>query len=715
MTWVGSTLIGGSGHATGELYAIDPVAADLTLINATNYVIHSLAYDDDNNILYAGSPNFGSPVLLEINPTTGVVNNITSLSVNIEGMVYHNGTLYGGNGLTLYSIDPATGTASALGSGSYNIYAMAVVGDILYGAGFSSIFEISTSSGAHSLIGSSVTYSTEAMAPFDHCPSDPDKFDPGVCGCGVPDTDSDLDTIPDCIDNCPDDPNTDQLDTDYTEYNADDGNLPQNSPPSSPLWSNITHPSLTINSVNESVTSGILSVNVDYSLPSGECTLCHPVPATYGGGNIYWQYHYERDDANLSDAAPITIEARLKNSGDIMAIGISNGAYREMLFIKTGGLKLGYSGPFSTNQYNMVTTDGFHTYELILDGSNVSVYVDDALITFPGTLGTPESTTEKKIRFGIAGHAGTSATYGEFDYVIYSSTSTSDGVGNVCDNCPNTYNPFQTDTDTDGEGDVCDPEFLDDDGDGYTEYEGDCDDINGNVNPGETEVPYNGKDDDCNPATLDYNDPQREALKDLYNSTNGDSWSNNAGWKDPPLEIDGFATLGMECTWRGITCSASTVTRIILLLNNLNGTVPSSLDDLSSLQILDLSNNQLTGSIPPELGSLPNLQYLYLNSNQLSGSIPTELGNLSGLERLRLFNNQLSGNIPPELGNLSSLQILSMYENQFTGTIPDELGNLSNLQALYLRKNQLSGTIPSTLFAAGNFPSSPLSSKISQT
>jgi photosystem II stability/assembly factor-like uncharacterized protein len=40
----------------------------------------------------------------------------------------------------------------------------------------------------------------------DGCPSDPDKVDPGQCGCGVPDTDTDGDATPDCNDGCPSDP-----------------------------------------------------------------------------------------------------------------------------------------------------------------------------------------------------------------------------------------------------------------------------------------------------------------------------------------------------------------------------------------------------------------------------------------------------------------------------------------------------------------------------
>jgi hypothetical protein len=39
----------------------------------------------------------------------------------------------------------------------------------------------------------------------DSCPNDTTKTDPGVCGCGVPDTDTDGDSKPDCLDECPHD------------------------------------------------------------------------------------------------------------------------------------------------------------------------------------------------------------------------------------------------------------------------------------------------------------------------------------------------------------------------------------------------------------------------------------------------------------------------------------------------------------------------------
>jgi len=207
-------------------------------------------------------------------------------------------------------------------------------------------------------------------------------------------------------------------------------------------------------------------------------------------------------------------------------------------------------------------------------------------------------------------------------------------------------------------------------------------------------------------------DIERAALIDLYNSTNGDSWIDNSGWKLAPLAADGFAMPGTEGTWHGVTCdiAGEHVDKIVLASNNLMGSIPPELGSLTNLSYLNLSPNQLSGTIPPELGSLTNLTNLYLSSNQLSGPIPPELGSLTNLSYLALYHNQLSGPIPPELGSLTNLSYLNLDNNQLSGPIPPELGSLTNLSYLNLGSNQLSGPIPPELGSLANLADLYLSS-----
>lgn len=180
----------------------------------------------------------------------------------------------------------------------------------------------------------------------------------------------------------------------------------------------------------------------------------------------------------------------------------------------------------------------------------------------------------------------------------------------------------------------------------------------------------------------------RDALAALYQDTDGANWTNNRNWlTDAPLD-----------TWYGVTTDRSDrVVELDLAENELSGTIPFELGNLTNLELLRLSKNQLSGTIPPELGNLANLQFLDLYENQLSGTIPFELGNLGNLESLALFKNNLRGTIPSDLAELNSLRWLLLWSNQLSGSIPSELSVLTNLEWLILSDNRLSGTIPSEL------------------
>lgn len=171
------------------------------------------------------------------------------------------------------------------------------------------------------------------------------------------------------------------------------------------------------------------------------------------------------------------------------------------------------------------------------------------------------------------------------------------------------------------------------------------------------------------------------ALRALYLSTGGDSWTNNTGWPDVTAFLaNPLAPPGTDfSTWYGIDVNAGAcVEKIILNDNNLSGFLSQDLGTLNDLSELDLSENQLISNIPAEIGQLSNLTNLDLSDNQFSGSIPPELGNLVNLMTLRLDTNQLSDVIPPELANLSLLQILELQSNQLSGCYDGALASLCN-------------------------------------
>jgi len=196
-----------------------------------------------------------------------------------------------------------------------------------------------------------------------------------------------------------------------------------------------------------------------------------------------------------------------------------------------------------------------------------------------------------------------------------------------------------------------------------------------------------------------------DALVAVYDSTDG------ANWKPPPLQwlVQWLEASSTPCQWYGVTCSSrivgsdtvTNVTGLDLWDNNLAGTIPPAIGDLSELSSLDLSYNLLTGNIPPELGYLNKLEELWLSgdgdSNRLSGPIPAELGDLVSLHELGLDGNVLTGTIPATFNKLTELVELDLNANQLTGAIPGELGSLSKLRGLSLNDNQLTGAIPSEL------------------
>jgi EIX receptor 1/2 len=179
------------------------------------------------------------------------------------------------------------------------------------------------------------------------------------------------------------------------------------------------------------------------------------------------------------------------------------------------------------------------------------------------------------------------------------------------------------------------------------------------------------------------------------------------------------------------------------------GSIPLELCQLTSLQILDLSNNNISGAIPRclknftamaqkdlynNLRSIPLgisgnyvstndytfSQYTYfenafvntkglhldyykilglvkvidLSSNKLKGEIPRKITSLVRLIGLNLSRNLLTGIIPWSIGHLERLESLDLSINHLSSVIPPTLATLSLLSYLNLSDNNLSGRIP---------------------
>ncbi|XP_028110614.1 putative receptor-like protein 16 [Camellia sinensis] len=139
-------------------------------------------------------------------------------------------------------------------------------------------------------------------------------------------------------------------------------------------------------------------------------------------------------------------------------------------------------------------------------------------------------------------------------------------------------------------------------------------------------------------------------------------------------------------------CELSNLQELDLSENGFNGMLPSCLEDLTSIRILDLSFNQFIGNLTSSpLSNLTALEYLILSYNHFESQ--SHLFHFVTIQSLS--NNHMSGKLPRWMGNMSDLMGISMFSNHFEGPIPVEFCKLGNLEFLDLSVNNLSGSIPS--------------------
>lgn len=175
------------------------------------------------------------------------------------------------------------------------------------------------------------------------------------------------------------------------------------------------------------------------------------------------------------------------------------------------------------------------------------------------------------------------------------------------------------------------------------------------------------------------------ALVAFYNALNGAGWTTKTNW-----------LTGAANTWQGVSVASERVTVLELPSNNLNGTLPAALFNLSQLTELNVSNNAISGTLPPEVDDLTSLQILDVSDNDMDGDLPDNLYSLTNLTELYLDGNDFTGSISPLVSSLTNIQTFHAEHLPMTGPIPSQIFDLTTLVHLGI-SGKLNGPVPASI------------------
>ncbi|KAJ8752207.1 hypothetical protein K2173_003815 [Erythroxylum novogranatense] len=170
-----------------------------------------------------------------------------------------------------------------------------------------------------------------------------------------------------------------------------------------------------------------------------------------------------------------------------------------------------------------------------------------------------------------------------------------------------------------------------------------------------------------------------------------------------------FLALNSNNLTGGIPPSLGKLTKLYwldLADNQLTGSLPIStskstpgLDFLLNCKHFHFNKNQLSGPIPPQLfSSRMVLIHVLFDGNEFRGSIPSTLGQVQTLEVLRLDRNGLTGNVPSSFDNLVNMVTLNLAHNKLEGPLPN-FTRLNTLNYVDLSNNSFSPSIAPVWFS----------------
>ena len=164
------------------------------------------------------------------------------------------------------------------------------------------------------------------------------------------------------------------------------------------------------------------------------------------------------------------------------------------------------------------------------------------------------------------------------------------------------------------------------------------------------------------------------------------------------LQMPNSSASSDDLPWRGVLCENDQV--VWLELNNfsLSGTLPFSVSNLTTLQLLDVGSNiHLKGNIPQAVTCLSRLTSLSIQTTSVSGEIPEScILKRQSLEELSMQNSKISGTLLRHFP--STMKSLKLSALNISGTMPtgDHVDH-ALMSVLWLGDTNVSGSLPSDL------------------
>lgn len=127
-----------------------------------------------------------------------------------------------------------------------------------------------------------------------------------------------------------------------------------------------------------------------------------------------------------------------------------------------------------------------------------------------------------------------------------------------------------------------------------------------------------------------------------------------------------------------------------------------NLNQISTLEEIDLVNLDMYGILDATFSGLTSLKVLNLAHNRMTGTLPDIFASLPNLEVIQLSDNKFEGSLPPSLPLLPKLKYLEGFNNAFTGSVP--VVTSQEIYGIDFSSNKMSGTFPSAYFSETSFP-----------